>query len=177
MAWSPCLGCFGAFQNVPGIDTVRLGDDSYGCYIDNSNGGPGAPYYGTMHLFGAHNGLFQTELIVPEASRRNTRTGWGSQLQPIVAAAARYDIIVNLSGDYNKYDFSDDQDMGGGDGRNVVPSQLIPFLTVGGRDSCAFSVALRYSYSKGRYQLKDWDVTVAPGGSLVYTDYKPAFVY
>lgn len=177
VAWSPCLGCFGAFQSVPGIDTIKLGTERYGCHILNANGGPGGPYYGTVHVFGPQNGLYHTELTINLATRANTRTGWYTLLTSQANKTDHYNIIASIGGDYHKDDFVDEQDMADSNGLTVVPKELIPFLTVGGKDSCAFTVERTYGFKNGKYSKTGQNTSIQHGGSLVISEYRPAWVY
>lgn len=144
VAWSACVGCFGAFQNVPPIHVVSLDASSYGIYIENANGGPGGPYYGSLHLFGARNGRFVPLLQVPDTYRGNTQTGWKTEL----TNAGPNNLLLRLTGNYSKYDYEDEQDVGEA-GQSVIPVEIKPFTQQA--DSFGFVVERTYRFKNGKY--------------------------
>ncbi len=146
VAWSACVGCFGAFQHVPPIHVVALDAQSYGIYIENANGGAGGPYYGSLHLFGAHNGRFVSLLQVPDTYRGNTMTGWTTEL----AKAGPNKLLLRLTGNYSKYDYEDEQDVGDA-GLSVIPVEIKPYTKQ--VDTFGFVIERTYRRNGHQYHL------------------------
>lgn len=155
VAWSSCVGCFGAFQHVPSVQVVLLSPNNYGLYILNANGGPGGPYYGSLHLFGARNGRFVPMLQVPDTYRGNTKTGWTAEL----TNAGPNRLQLRIEGNYSKYDYEDEQDVGEA-GLSVMPNEIRPYTQK--TDSFDFVVDRTYQLSLNKYKQTSSKVAVAP---------------
>mgnify|MGYP006921735746 CR=1 FL=1 len=153
VAWSPCVGCFGAFQHVPSVHVVLLSPNNYGLYAENANGGAGGPYYGSMHLFGAQNGSFVPMLQIPDTYRGNTATGWTATLE----TAGANKLLLKITGDYNKYDYEEEG------GINEVSQSLIPNEIkqyAQQTDSFSFVIERKYWYNGHKYHISGTNTQV-----------------
>lgn len=141
------LGMYGAFQQLPRIELVKLGRNNYGCYLVNSNGGPGQVYVGDLYVFARVNGRSSIVLKEKKVSRSNTPSSdWGMELQPFTgkATAPFMPLQIELSGIYKRvtpdtvYDWTDH------------PVEMLEKMQA--RDSLYFKVNRQYIFKNGKYR-------------------------
>lgn len=149
-AFSPVVGCFGAFQTLPPIRLIKLGAGNYGCMLMNANGGAGGPYFGDLHVFAPVKKQFHTVLSVNNAECANAGpSGWGSVLTAVTAGTFGALTLV-LDGKYRKADF----DITGMP--RSVPAEIK--AAAAQQDSVVFKITRSYKFEKGKYAQKQVDV-------------------
>lgn len=145
--FTPGIGCYGAFQSLPDLNLIKLGKNNYGCYILNSNGGPGQVYYSSMDLFAIVDGKFKIVLTEDAVGRTNTMSSrWYSRLTTLKTQTDSLfqPLSLKIDGNFNRdipnpeYDTTDS------------PIELAKAII--GRDSFDFRVTRRFEYSKGKYR-------------------------
>ncbi len=98
-AFSPGLGCYGAFQQLPLIRLIRFGANNYGCYLGYTNGGAGGPYNGDLFIFGLINGKLRELLTVENAEQNNSQVCiWKYHLNNSSSDTGFGDISLFLTG-------------------------------------------------------------------------------
>ncbi len=173
-AWSPCLGCFGAFQNVPGIRLLELGTENFGCYIINSNGCASGPYNGDLFVFGARRGVFTTILHITDAERACTISGWGSSIKANNVRKPLFnDLLYEVVGSFNKYN-NDYEEDSGRSLRNEMPAELRPYFKT--KDSFEFNIERRYSYVGGKYKSVQSKTKITEGVTTRRKPYPVSYV-
>lgn len=149
------LGCFGAFQQLPKIRTLKPGNDNYEFYFLNANGAAGGVYYSELFIFGLLNGTFKKVLNIPAVRRTNTGlSNWDMSLKSIGPAKAQKitPIEMTLKGTFLK-DTSDLEY-----GSTDVPPGLEQYAAK--NDSFEFTVTYKYSFSNGTYHKTGTNVAV-----------------
>lgn len=153
-AFNPCLGYYGAFQTLPPLKLIKLGKNSYGCYIENGNGGPGQVYVYDLYVFGIIDNVIKKILQCPKVMRSNTPSSrWECTLKPWKGRADGLfmPVSVELNGTYFKetpdtvYDWTDH-----------VPEMNTRQLA---KDSLNFKVVRKYEFSKGIYRKVSSKIT------------------
>lgn len=138
-AFSPGVGCYGAFQTLPKIEVIQLGMGTYGCMLTNTNGGAGGPYFGDLHVFAPIKKQFRTVLTVDNVVCVNAgRSTWSFKLQPIALRSTFSVMQLDISGVYRKADF-DVITM-----PRAMPVEIKPTLTT--KDSVSFRIGRTYKY-------------------------------
>ncbi len=147
--FTPGIGCYGAFQTLPSMNLIKLGEHNYGVYILNSNGGPGQVYYSTLYLFAIVNGQFKIVLMEDAVERTNTMSSsWYPQLSLIKIKSdsdnSFQPLSLRMDGNFNRnipdpeYDTTDS------------PIELAKAII--GRDSFDFRVTRRFEFNNGKYR-------------------------
>lgn len=144
-AFSPGVGCYGAFQTLPDIQVIQLGKNNYGCMLVNSNGGAGGPYMGDLHVFAPVQKQFKEVLQVDNVECMNAgRSSWGFTIHTIDRSSNFSALQVNIEGNCRKEDF----DVWATP--RMVPPQIKPLLST--QDEVSFKITCGYKYGpKGKY--------------------------
>ncbi len=140
--FSPALGCYGAFQSMPDIHLLRLGPNNYGCYLFNTNGGAGGPFYSDLYAFGIVNGKFKK--IMEETGVQRFDAG-GSEYRAALAGGNTPDAIkMTITGMYSKNLFENDT-------TSNLPKELMAYIAA--KDSLNFIITREYWFTNGSYTL------------------------
>jgi hypothetical protein len=145
-AFSPVVGCFGAFQTLPALQLLRLAPNRYACMLLNANGGPGQPYVADMYLIAAEKRQFRVILQSAGVSCTNdARIAYTPTIEPGTDAGAQGypPLRVRVEGHCSR------TLPAGGDMR--LMQEVQPHLYHQG--ACHFSVVRTYQYTKNLYQL------------------------
>lgn len=145
-AFSPVVGCFGAFQTLPPLQWLRLAPNRYACMLLNANGGPGQPYVADMYLIAAEKRQFRVILQSAGVSCTNdARIAYIPTIEPGADAGAQGypPLRVRVEGHCSR------TLPAGGDMR--LMQEVQPHLYHQG--ACHFSVVRTYQYTKNQYQL------------------------
>lgn len=157
--FSPALGCYGAFQTIPAINLLKFGRNNYGCYIDNTNGGAGGPFYTDSYVFGIVNGDFKP-ILEREGTGRiyDGKSEWKSQFKPQSAAADGFsELQVITKGDYHsKKNFDDAED----DTANT-PTAIKGVIR--SKEHFNFTIVSHYAFENGAYVFKSQELDMTPG--------------
>ena len=154
-AYSPGVGCFGAFQTMPKVHLLKLGNNNYGCYLLNSNGAGGGAYYSDLFVFAGLSGHFKQVMYVQGVSRYNTpSSNWSISLKNAgKAAKQRFEPIqLELNGTFKRWTPDPDYDS------TDAPVGLERYTAT--TDSFDFSISYRYVFSNGRYHKVSSKATV-----------------
>lgn len=145
--FTPALGCYGAFQSLPDIHLLKLGPNNYGCYLTQSNGGAGGPFYAEIYAFGIVDGTFKV-LLAETGVGRSGATGaeWKVVLGNATGTSSFGDLPLTISGTYSSSAFAED-----GDTLTNVPQEILATAKV--QDSFNFRIVRQYHFSNGAYKL------------------------
>jgi len=143
-SFAPALGCYGAFQSMPDIHLLRLGNNNYGCYLLSTNGGAGGPFYSDIYAFGMIDGKFKK--IMDDAGVERFHSGaseWQAVLSSVKTKQNGFeDLALTMSGIYSKYQFEDDT-------TSNLPRELQPFIKT--KDSINFTITRQYHFNGSSY--------------------------
>lgn len=144
-AFSPGVGCYGAFQTLPDIQVIQLGKNNYGCMLVNSNGGAGGPYLGDLHVFAPVQKQFKEVLQVDNVECMNAgHSSWAFTVNANDINSRFVELQIIIEGTYRKEDF----DVWATP--RVVPVEIKPVLTT--HDHVSFKITRVYKYgSKEKY--------------------------
>lgn len=142
-AFSPGVGCYGAFQTLPEIKVVQLGKGNYGCMLANTNGGAGGPYMGDLHVFAPIKKQFSTVLTVENVRCMNAGVSkWDFNIRAIDMNSHFSDMRLDIKGSYRKADFEVWATP------RATPQEIKASLAT--RDSMEFTITRTYRYGKDR---------------------------
>jgi len=145
-AFTPVIGCYGAFQHLPEIKRVRFGWNNFGCRILDGNGGGGGPYYYNLYVFGIINDSFKMVLDESGVRRSNRPIAiWDMKFSDVDNTDTGFgDLGIILKGDYDKAMYEADEE----DPLNT-PVELHKKIRV--CDSFGFRIARTYHFGNGKY--------------------------
>ena len=149
-SFAPVLGCFGAFQGLPEIHLLKFGKNNYGCYLLNSNGGAGGPYYTELHVFGLVNGRFKSVLSIDNVERSNTGlSDWNMyiNMESKNTDSSFNNILLTMAGKCAKISFDEYSET-----LTEAPMEIRKLAEK--KDSFSFKIVRDYGYEKGAYRPK-----------------------
>ena len=145
-AFSPAIGCYGAFQYMPALHLIKLGKNKYGFYLLNSNGGAGGPYYTDLYLVSIVNGKFKVLLSSDGVRRSNTGTSeWNMKISSHPDDTGYGPVTIRMKGDYSKWSFMEMDTL------SNVPPELQQAITQS--DSFNFTITRQFNFRNGSYKL------------------------
>lgn len=150
VAFSPAVGCFGAFKTIPPIKLIKLGRGNYGCYILNANGSPGDVYYGDVYVFGVTGHRFSNIMRADQVTRSNVRSSnWEVKLTSSNSPEPFSELRLVMTGDFHQRDFTIHRDLDTGDTIANAPREIRTMKPLA--DSFNFRIIRTYRYIKGWY--------------------------
>ncbi|MFL5763669.1 MAG: hypothetical protein ACJ77K_06975 [Bacteroidia bacterium] len=154
-AWTPAIGCFGAFGSMPVLNLVKFGKNNYGVYLDNSNGGPGGAYYGDSYVYGLINGEFRLLLKRNSTSLGNAMSMWHSEFSGTGDDKIFGDLRCTTKGSYQTYAHFKAQD----DDTSNVPAAIKDLIKT--KEHFNFTIVTDFIFENGKYVFKDEDAVAS----------------
>lgn len=163
-AFTPAVGYYGMFQQVPKIELFRYSSGNVGCYIGNSYGSGGGPYFSDAYFFGVIGNTFKVVLEKDNVCRSNVPADAWDTYQQIDSTQFNKqfpDILFSTSGDYSKDGF----DIYGGDDTSETPDAIKQLIR--SSDTFDFDIKARYTFNGIKYKLAKQTVTTSPYKPMV----------
>jgi hypothetical protein len=153
--FSPALGCYGSFQQIPSLNLLKIGKNNYGCYVDNQNGGAGGPFYADSYVFGVVNGKFEVILHQIGTGRiYDGKTEWSSDF--VSTGSANFpEIHCITKGTYSSKESFDEVD-----DTSSTPMGIKQIIRT--KEYFNFKITNRYSFENGKYVFKDFGTETFP---------------
>ncbi len=149
MSFTPAIGCYGEFRDLPAIKMLRLGKNNYGCYIENNMSGAGGPTVGTLVVFAPMGREFKELLTIDDPYYLNSMfLSYDSKISGATSSNTQQfeDITLKIDGLCNIGNFDTIRDF-----KTSIPEELLPFTKA--RDSFSFKISRNYRFKEGVYQL------------------------
>lgn len=143
--FNPSVGCYGAFQSLPSLHHIQLGNGDISCYLLNGNGGGGAVYYDALHVFSVIDNQFKEILVAPEVRRYNTPSSrWDMKMNMRKdSTSAFWPLQIELKGTFIRY--TPDPAYDTTDSPPELARQIV------GKDSFNFTVYRKFEFKNGKY--------------------------
>ena len=152
--FSPGIGYYGAFQNLPPIHLVKFGRNNFGCYLSNTNGGAGGPFYSNLYVFGNTGGRYAMILREDRTARQtNGVSDWEVRVASNDHGAGFGNLSITLNGKHNVRAFANaDGDDASADTTANLPEEIQK--KVQSCDSFSFTITRQYHFSDSHYTYK-----------------------
>jgi hypothetical protein len=154
--FSPAIGYYGAFQTIPKIHLLKLGKNNYGCYIENSNGPAGGPFYSDDYVFGIVNNKIKVLLTILGAakSQGDSFTEWDSRFLHKKNDSLNIfpELQVEIKGTDTQRKKIDDYD----DITTDLPSTVKQIVNP--KSNFSFTILTSYKYIDGAYKFENQEI-------------------
>jgi hypothetical protein len=154
--FSPALGCYGSFETLPAISLLKLGKNNFGCYLDNTNGGAGGPFYTDSYVFGLVKGEFSVLLCHIGSGRINAPSEWKSSFEGGKGNGEFCDLRCSTEGNYVSYESFKEVE----DDTSNVPAAIKELIKT--KEHFNFRIVTDFVFRDGAYIFKDEDAVTTP---------------